>query len=599
MTENSSPPKKKHWSRALPWLSVLLTLLAYLPVVNNQFVNWDDPNYIQFNPVIRSLAPQNLWSMVSNFHSGYWIPLTWLSYALDFQLGLLEPWIYHLDNLILHGLNTLFVFFLSLKLFTFVREKDSKLPADWPVFSAFGGSLLFGLHPLHVESIAWAAERKDLLCGLFFLSSLLVYMELAARPTRKKYSLCLGLFFLALISKPMAVSLPLVFILLDYWPFRRSNKFSSVFLEKTPFFLTALLAGWVAFLSQTQVGASWGLNQSPLSFRIMNACHSLIFYLFKLLVPVKLAAFYPILLEKTFSPDYFFSLLGVLLITFGCFIYRKKKPFLLTAWLFYVITLGPVLGLVQVGNQAAGDRFTYIPSLAPILLASGVFFQLLSQRRLILGLLGILGAGFLGYGTFQQSSVWKDSITLWENTLRVCPLNNLIVHQNLGKAYEDAGRHDEALSKYRDAQNPDHNFLQPLWGEGRVLSAMGRLDFSIKKFREALALNPHFPPLHSDLGMVYQKKGLEKEAMGEIQEAIRLDTNYAEAYNHLGIIYRSQGQEKESLEAFQKALFLDPDNPVYLRECLKTCQATGNFKEALNLYKALSSHSRPLLASAF
>jgi len=577
------------------WLLVLATLLAYLPLFNNQLVGWDDASYIQFNPPIRGLGLTNLKWMFTNFHAGYWIPLTWFSLALDFSIARLEPWIYHLDNLLLHCANTALVFIIGFKFLNVGPNKDQRA-----VPIAFGAALLFGLHPLHVESVAWAAERKDLLCGLFFLASLSVYLDYAARPSLKKYIACLGCMVLALLAKPMAVSLPVIFLLLDSWPLGRLKADpKKILLEKVPFILAVAATSGIAVLTQFGSGAGWSISVFPFSSRLMNAAHSLVFYLAKMLCPLHLTAFYPLFPEDLHSPQFFLSVLGVLALSGVLFIYRQKVPYLLTAWLFYVITLLPALGLVQVGNQAAADRFTYLPSLAPFLLFSAVMVSLLSARRRLLIALSVLLASALGWATFNQVSTWKDTITLWENVLRYYPHNNLIVYQNLGRAYEDAGRLEEALAQYNSAIVPSYDFPLAHWGKARIFSAQGRLEDSIQEFKTALAMNPSFPPLHSDLGMDYEKKGSRKEALAEVQEAIRLDANYPEAYKNLGLIYKGRGNWKKAQDAFQKAHDLDPDDVPYLRALLEAYQKNGRPEKALALYRDISDHPRSFLTLNF
>jgi protein O-mannosyl-transferase len=594
--------ENRKWAGVFLWLSVLLTLLAYLPLMNNQFVDWDDTLYIQYNTHIRDLHFSSLLWMFTNFYGGYWIPLTWLSLALDYGLGRLEPWVYHLDNLVLHLLNTAVVFLLSSKILTLIqknRSQDNKKRASaWLIPASFLTALLFGIHPIHVESVAWATERKDLLCGLFSFLSLSAYLDYASQFHRspQKYLACGVFFILALLSKPMAVSLPFVFILLDYWPLGRfHSNVRKVLAEKIPFFVLALLSSVVAVWTQFGAGAGWGLDQSPLSFRLTNSCHSILFYLVKMLAPVHLTTFYPIRLENTFSLEYLLSVLGVVLVSLFCFINRKKRPYLVAAWLYYLVTLAPALGIVQVGNQAAGDRFTYLPSLGPCLLAASAFVAFFSRKFLILFLLGAGWVALLGFGTFRQVSVWKDSISLWENVLRIYPDNNLIVHNNLGKAYEEAGRWDDALAKFEDAAYGTTPFFHAHWGKARILADKGLWEESLQEYKTAIAMNPQFPPLYSGLGMVYGKKKLWPEALVEVQKAIQMDPRYADAYDDLGVLYRDQAQYGKSIEALQNARALDPNNVVYLRNLLKTYQQAGHYKEAMLLYRDLSDHPRSLL----
>ena len=595
ITKDPTPGRTPLNAPTYLWLCVLATLLAYLPVFNNQLVGWDDASYIQFDPPIRGLGWLNLKWMFTNFHAGYWIPLTWFSLALDFSIARLEPWIYHLDNLLLHCANTALVFVVGSKFF---RSIPGTAPKAVP--AAFGTALLFGLHPLHVESVAWAAERKDLLCGLFFLVSLSVYLDYARQPSLKKYIACLGSLVLALLAKPMAVSLPVIFLLLDGWPLGRLKADpKKILLEKVPFILTVAVTSGIAVLTQFQSGAGWSTSVFPLSYRLMNAAHSLVFYLVKMALPFHLTAFYPLFPEDLHSSETFLFILVVLILSTVFYRNRKKAPYLLVAWLFYVITLLPALGLVQVGNQAAADRFTYLPSLAPFLLFSAIAVHFLSGPRQLLAALTVLLGLSLGWATFNQVSTWKDTITLWENVLRYYPRNNLIVYQNLGRAYEDAGRLEEALSQYNSAIVPGYDFPLAHWGKARIFSAQGRLGDSIQEFKIALAMNPQFPPLHSDLGMVYEKKGMRKEALAEVQEAIRLDANYPEAYKNLGLIYKGRGDWKKALEAFQKAHELDPDDISYLKDLLEAYRKTGQFDKALAFYRDLSDHPRSFVTLNF
>ena len=267
------------------------------------------------------------------------------------------------------------------------------------------------------------------------------------------------------------------------------------------------------------------------------------------------------------------------------------------SWAFYLISLIPALGLVQVGNQAAADRFTYLPSIGPFLLFSFWSAGHLPGRKFWVAT--ATAALLLGSATFQRVHVWKDTVTLWEDVLKVRPRNNLIVYQNLGRAYEDAGRWEEALAQYNNAIVPDYPFPLAHWGKARVYLAQGRLDQAVEEYMTALTMDLSFPPLHSGLGMVYEKKGMRKEALKEIEEALKMDPNYPEAYNDLGLLYKGRGQWKEAAQAFQRAHALNPDEPSYLRELLGTYRALGQFHQALALYRGLSDHPRSLLTSNF
>ncbi|HJT24851.1 MAG TPA: hypothetical protein VJ873_09755, partial [bacterium] len=360
------------WAMGL--IPAILTAILYSPVLTNGFVNWDDDVYILNNPHIQSFTLSNSGWMFTNFFAGFVIPFYWLSLALDHWIAGPSPWIYHLDNLLLHCANTFLVFMVSFKILRLGMEKGGKTapsPGEtaWTKWSALGAALVFGMHPLHVESVAWAAERKDLLCGFFFLLAIGAYLSYAAspRPDQKKYWACLLLFLAALLSKPMAISFPFILPLLDFWPLQRRDRTQALW-EKTPFFALSALVGLSVVYYQFHSGQGIGLNQLPMDFRVMNSFHSAILYLWKLLVPTGLCTFYPIFIDRTFSPEYWTTALLFLGLTWAGFRARKNYPYCLVAWLYFLVTLVPVLGLVQNNSVAHADRYTYLPTLAPILL---------------------------------------------------------------------------------------------------------------------------------------------------------------------------------------------------------------------------------------
>jgi protein O-mannosyl-transferase len=587
--------RTKNMYRIFMWLSALLTILVYLPMLNNDFVNWDDDFFISNNCHIKSINPVSLKWMATNFYAGFPIPIYWFSLAVDHSLAGSEPWIYHLDNLILHCLNTTLVFNIVFKILT-LSQLASNLNCQNPnssrnIFTAFGTSLLFGIHPTHVESVAWAAEQKDLLCGFFFLSCLLVYLNYATQETKKtwKYLSCLGLFYLALLSKPMAISLPLIIILFDYWPLKRFYpKPSRVLIEKIPFFLTTLLEALVVVIFQYKTEKTISLNLLPFDFRIMNSFHSLVFYLLKMLLPIRLAALYPIILKNTFSVEYLCSVLLISLISSACFIYRKKFPYLLVAWLFYIVTLVPVLGFIAANSEAAADRYTYLPCLGPFFLLVSAFLKIFSKSKTIFIVLATSWFLFLGFETFQQIEKWKDSISLWENVLAVNPENNSTAFTNMAFSYQQKDRWDDALGLYQLVINMDKTQPNPHCGKGEILLEKGNLDEAIQEFKIAMTLTTTYAQSHYDLGMAYEQKGLVAEALNEENEAIRLQPEFASAYKQLGIIYRNQAQYGESILAFQKARSLDPDNWTYFNDLVSTCQKAGKYKEELAFYQQLS-----------
>lgn len=570
-------------------IPVLLTLLFYWPLLGNDFVSWDDSKSILNNIHLRSLGLGSIQWMFSNFYESNYIPLTWASLALDFKLGGLNPQIYHFHNLVLHLLNTVLVFFLSLRILRLFEKnkgpgKENRSSA-WIMPAAFLAALLFGIHPVHVESVAWATERKDLLSGLFFLAGLWVYLNYASRSASKtrNYWICLFLFLLALFSKPMAISFPLVLLLLDGWPLGRFfTDRAKVLTEKIPFFILAFLSGYLTMMAQKQALVS---EQSiPFVPRVLNAVHSLFFYLWKMFLPVNLAAYYPFVLKgEKLSGSYLGLALLVLLAAIALYFLLPKRPFLTAGLLYYFITLVPVLGIVQVGSQAAADRYTYLPSLGPFLLAASLAAYWLLNRRMVFILLTAVLAVLLGYGTSQQTRTWKDSVALWENAVRVSPGVSVLAYTNLGNAYQETGRLDDAIQAYDQAIAIDPLQSVPQDWKGSALYSKGLFEEAVKQFLLAIELDPKNALPHINLSIANLKLGKNEEALAEAQVAVNLSPGLARVYNNLGACYWYMKQLEKSVEAYQKAVSLEPGKPEYSVNLAEMYSQMGRMNEAIEL----------------
>ena len=590
MAQMDSPGAPQRTSKSgllfwiIPFLLFLGVLLAYLPVLENGFVNWDDPEAIQDNLFIRSFRFSCLKWMFTAFHTGNWIPLTWLSFALDYRLGGLNPKVYHLDNVLLHGLNTVLVFFLCFKVLNLAWQKADptvqSLSKGQSVTASLLAALLFGLHPLHVESVAWATERKDVLCAFFFLASLLAYLN-------SKRNGCLLFFVLALLAKPMAITLPLVLLILDYWPLGRLSAGAKEALrEKIPFFFLSLLSAVVTVMAQGSANAFSSQASFSLVFRIMNALHSLFFYIWKMLVPGNLLPFYPLLAASgTFSWVNLASALFVAGISWACYHFRRTQPYLAAAWGYYVLTLVPVLGVLQVGGQSAADRYTYLPCLGLSLLFGAWAAVSLGKNKVGSILFCALVAAGLGFRTWQQIGLWKDSITLWENTEAAYPGVSQVIHSNLANAYKAAGRLDDAIAQYDQAIaiGPPHAY--PHDGKGTALFDKGLPEEAVQEFEAAIELDPRYASARRNLWFADEKLGRHKEAFDQIQKAVEIDPNFAEGWNSLGISYGEQGNFGESEKAFGKALALDPGNSKYLVNLATTYQRAGEYDQAIAWYQ--------------
>ncbi len=611
--------KKTRKIIALEGLVIFAIILAvYTPSLDNDFVNWDDNLYIYENPHIFTLNVGSIYRMFTAFHAGLWMPLAWISHAVDYAMWGFNPFGHHLTSIILHALNTILFFMLIVLLVITVRASGQThppvlIPASLlsPVLVAAGvAALLFGVHPLRVESVVWACERKDVLCGFFYLLSLLYYVSYAAAPARqkrRKYAVVLLMFLCALLSKPMAVTLPAILLLLDFHPLKRltltSMKSSWVVWEKIPFLLLSIGTGIVTTIAQSEE-AIISLERLPLLARLLNALSSVVFYLEKIVLPLNLAPFYPYPRNiYLFDAKYIIAGMVVLLISGGCIRLVKKLPALAAVWMYYLITLLPVLGIVQAGHQAAADRFTYLPSASIFLLAGiGVLWvieKIIPAKRKALwgGLwMTLIGAvvAVLSYATIQQISTWKNSVSLWTHAISIFPNAVSLPYCNLGNAYLDRGLLDEALdaykkalaidsrdvtahanagvayekkgmvvaaiSKYKDAIAVNAGLALPHYNLGNLYTIKGMYDQAILHYKKALAINPGLFSAHNNLGHLYDEKGLFGEAILEYQRALAINPRCAEAYINLGTTYLNQGMAHEAIVQFKKAIDLNPDD---------------------------------------
>ena len=586
----------------------LLTLVVYTPALKNDFVNWDDDKYVYENPKIQSLDVQSLYWMLTSFHASNWHPLTWVSHAIDYSLWGLNPLGHHLTNITFHALNALLVFLLVIRLMLRTQELNRTLPQLKDPLSITTKSLtvagitalLFGLHPLHVESVVWVAERKDLLCSFFLLSSILCYLLYASSISRRPrwiwFTACLLLFILALMSKPMAVTLPFILLLLDLYPLKRLkppiHKNLSLILEKIPFFILSLVSSVITVTAQQSGGAIKGLEEFYLDERLLNAIRSLAFYLGKTIIPLRLVPFYP------FPPhlhwldsQYLLSALLILAITGSClWMARQGKYLFLTVWSYYLITLLPVVGIIQVGGQAAADRYTYLPSISLFLLV-GIFvdwsWAKTSLTGLKLELRGLLlvclcaVAFLLSYITINQIKIWRNSEILWSYVISAFPERIPEAYDNLGIAYSNKGMLDEAISECKKALTINPNFAKAHNNLCAAYIGKGMLDEAISEGKKALTINPNFVEAHNNLGAAYIGKGMLDEAITVCKKALTINPNFAKAHTNLGNAYGEKGMLDEAISEGKKALTINPNLSGVHNNLAVDYYSKGNYRLAI------------------
>src|SRR5881398_3891982 len=465
----------------VPVLISLVTVAAFLPALQNQFVSWDDDENFLDNPHYRGLGWSQLRWMWTT-HQGHYIPLTWMTLGLDYLLWGMNPFGYHLTSLLLHVTNAVVFFFVVRRILTLARpsaaERDHAL-----VVSAGFAALVFAIHPLRVESVAWVAERRDVLSGLFYLSAILVYLRTCERGERGRgwYWAAVGLFACALLSKSMAVNLPIVLLILDVYPLRRlggaigwwSEPARRVYVEKIPFVLLAAAAAAIAVMAQLSVHAAASLAQLSVPGRVAVSAYGLSFYLWKMVVPLNLSPLYPLSpIVNPWAMPFVLSYTMVLAITAIALALRRRVPGLPAAWSAYVVVLLPVLGIFQSGPQIAADRYTYLASLGwAILVSAGVLSHWRRRPFLFTGLAACVLFG-LGILTWNQVQVWRDSEKLWTHALATYPKSS-IAENNLGNVRADQSKLAEAIEHYRQALdiNPEHASAH--YNLGNVLAQQG------------------------------------------------------------------------------------------------------------------------------
>jgi tetratricopeptide (TPR) repeat protein len=570
--------------RVIALLLVLATFLVFLPATNNGFVNYDDNDYVTENAVVQEglTAAGFNWAFAC-CHVSNWHPLTWLSHMADCQLFHLNPAGHHFTSILIHA-TTACLLFLWLRRFT------------GSIWTAAFIAALFAWHPLRVESVAWVAERKDVLCGFFGLLALISYTRYAQHGRRSAYFLALLFLILGLMSKPMLVTFPFVLLLLDYWPLKRMQKTNLhlLLLEKLPFFLLIIASCAMTFLAQKEQAVA-SLQKVPLELRLANAVVSYVEYLLKLFWPVNLAVFYP--LPERISWTGATSSAGLLVVISGLACWQiRRRPYLAVGWFWFLGTLVPVIGIVQVGDQALADRYTYFPLIGLLIALTFVAVELagkfhISKTTLTASAVLILAACLAL--TEKQVGYWRDSQTLFTHALSVTR-DNALAHLNLGVALQELRQPDLAIVEYHKALQLDPNRCEVYNNIARILNDKGKPAEALEYCRSAAGLNPKSPAVHDRLGIILTELGRYDEATSELSEAIRLDANYAQAQFQMGRTLLKMGRNVEAVSHLRIALKIEPHNLqmlIYTARVLASNEAPGvrNGTEALSLARAAAS----------
>lgn len=525
------------------WVGLVLIILSvFIQVRRHEFISYDDIDYVTENSYVqKGLTPESITWAFSARYASNWHPLTWLSHMLDCQLYGLNSGMHHLTNVFFHLVNTLLLF-LVFKIMTGALWKSAFVAA------------LFAVHPLHVESVAWVAERKDVLSTFFWLLTMLAYVRYTQKPNLKKYSLTLFCFLMGLMSKPMVVTLPFVLFLMDFWPLQRFQNTRPVLqrliMEKIPLLVLAGASCIMTYLVQGSGGAMSSIEILPFTARAANALNSYALYAIKMIWPTQLAVFYPH--PRIFSEwQVIGSCLFLSAVSWMTIFFHKRYPFLITGWLWYLGTLVPVIGLVQVGGQAMADRYTYIPLIGLFMMVAWIVPEISDKKKT-----GILAAGavalifILSVISFYQTRHWQNDISLFGHALHVTK-NNHTMHNNLGL----------------------------------TLSHKGNLDQAIAHYQKALQINPEYSHAHSNLGLALARSNRHEKAIFHCRKAIQINPNMSVAYSTMGISCVKLGRLSEAITFFETALQINPGNAIDYSNLAGALLISGLYDDAIRNYR--------------
>ena len=583
-----APPRRDAAARiAIPAALLLAVFLAYFRVGGHPFVLLDDEAYLTDNPVVKQgLSADGIRWAFTTFHAGNWHPLAWLSHMADVSLFGMDPGAHHLVNVLLHGLDAVLLFrFLFLS--TGSRWRSAAVAA------------LFALHPLHVESVAWASERKDLLCAFFSFLALLAWRRYAERPAAAPYLFALLSCAAALLSKPMAVTMPFVLLLADFWPLGRMvptagdgggrRRFVRLAAEKAPFLALAAASSIVTLAAQ----GSWGFvsESVPFPLRAANALNSWAGYLLKAAWPHPLSVHYPHAGEWAGGlPAWRFAACAAgLLAATGLSLRRfRDRPHLAAGWLWYLGTLVPVIGLVQVGTQGMADRYTYFPLVGIFVMAAWSIPEPREGRgRAILGAGAAALLAVLAILSYRQAGAWGSSERLFRNALEADP-SNAFALDGLGTVRSREGRTEEAEALFRQAIRLAPGSLQPHSNLSTVLLREGRTAEAVSEAEAALRISPGYPAARLNLASALSSGGREAEALPQYEAVVRSTPGSAAARIGLGACLAALGRSAEAEAEFREAARIDPSNPqprnnlaVLLLQAGKSGEAAALFRDVL------------------
>jgi hypothetical protein len=565
--------KKDLFAYSFVFFLVVVTAVVYSQVGGHEFLNFDDNEYVTANDQVqKGFTKEGISWAFTTGHASNWHPLTWLSHMLDVELFGLDPKGHHLMNVFFHLVNTLLLFFV-------LRDVTNGV---WE--SGFVAAL-FALHPVHVESVAWVAERKDVLSTMFWVLTMWAYLRYARNRTLGRYLLVCLTLSLGLMAKPMLVTLPFVFLLLDFWPLRRLRFWESeekvrtgvrgrlkskewkrtlfhLVREKIPFLLIVAASSVITVVAQKRAGAVMPFEKLTIDVRVANALISYLRYLENLFWPSDLAVFYPHPKTGFDVPALIGAVLVLVSVTVIVLKLARRHPYLVVGWFWFLGTLVPVIGLIQVGSQSMADRYTYVPFVGLFMMiawgVSGVLpaFRLRTTMLFVAAGISLAACSVV---TWKQLTYWRNSVTLWEHSLAATP-NNATAQFNLGLALDLAGRGSEGIPHYLEALSMRPRDADAHNNLGNIYHAQGKFPEAVAHYSAALEIHPNDADIHYNLGVALEAQGKVSEAVTHYTESLKLNPRHWLAHYNLGTVYASQGKMTEAVAHLSEASRLQPKN---------------------------------------
>ncbi len=550
---------------------IILTAAAFFPSLGNDFTNWDDSFYVYENSSIRDLSLNNLKTIFSSFYVSNYQPVTILTYALEYKIFKLSPMGYHTTNLVFHILNSLLVLYM-----VYLLSRN--------IFISFFVSVMFGIHPMHVESVAWIAERKDVLSTFFFVLSIVFFLRYSDNKKKVYYILSMAAFILSLLSKPMGVTLPFILHLTDYLKIKNNsdsiemsplknfiNDIKVVFkkenyISKIPFWIVSFVFIILTIATQGSTGAILDVPSYSSFRRILVGCYGIIFYIHKLFLPVNLSAYYPYP-ENFFNRIplffYFTPLISAIILAITFYLNRISKS-VVFGMLFYIFTILPVLQIIPVGGAIVADRYSYIPYIGLLYMVSVLLYSFYinvlvryKTGKIIFYLFLILFLSANFYLTFNRCKIWKDSITLWNDVIskyQTIP----VAYNNRGLALGEKKKYKEAIDDFNKAIKLKDDYELAFNNRGNIFFILGKYDLALSDFNKTIEIKPDYAQAYFNRGTIFFRVGQHSKAISDFNKAINLDPNYIRAYNNRGLVYGVLGDYEKAISDFKKAIEIDP-----------------------------------------